>query len=181
LGAGANKLTGNNVVKPTIMAYSRINAAARLYFDCKNNHKRCEIIISGGDALKVGQSEAVVYQKELIELGVNNADIILEPNSLNTYKNAEFTSAILKKDQFDQIILITSGIHLSRSLLYFNHFGIDAKPAVSEYLMAQITIIPIGYNFAMADFALHEYLGIMRFHIYNVFGWNKEVSSPGMP
>ncbi len=181
LGAGAIKLPVTNAVNPTIMAYSRINEAAHLYLDCVKNHTKCTIIISGGDALKTGKSEAIVYRDVLLGLGINNSDIELEPRSMNTYKNAEFTSAILKKNLFNQVILVTSGIHLKRALLYFSHFGINAKPALADYLTPQFAVIPIGYNFAVTDFAIHEYLGIVRFHIYNFLGWNKDVSTAGTP
>ncbi len=181
LGAGTIKLPISNAVNPTIIAYARMNEAARLYLECVKSHNKCTIIISGGDALKMGRSEATVYRDVLIALGINSADIELEPNSLNTYKNAEFTSVILKQSQFDQVILVTSGIHLIRALLYFSHFGINAKPALADYLTAQFAIIPLGYNFAMTDFAIHEYLGIARFHSYNFLGWNAAVSSPGAP
>lgn len=181
LGAGVVKLPGTKIIHPTIMAYSRINTAAFLYFNCISSHKKCEIIISGGDALKVGESEATVYQNALTDLGVNHSDILLESNSMNTYKNAEFTSAILNKNEFDQVILVTSGIHLRRALLYFSHFGVYPKPACADYLVSRIGFLTLGYNFAMTDFAIHEYLGIARFHIYNFLGWNKEVSCAGAP
>lgn len=179
LGAGAVKLPGTNITSPSIMAYSRIQETARLYFSCVKSHNVCEIVISGGDALKMGTSEAVVYKAALLQLGVSHANIILEPNSLNTYQNAKFTSAILKKRNVDQVILVTSGIHLRRSLLYFAHFGIDVKPAMADFLTAHFSVVPIGYNFAMTDFAIHEYLGIARFHVYHFFGWNKAVNSAG--
>lgn len=179
LGAGTIKLPGVNEVKPALMAYSRINKAAQLYFDCVKSHHRCSIIISGGDALKTGESEAAIYQNALLELGVNKSNIILEPNSLNTYKNAEFTSSIVKQKHFDQVVLVTSGIHLKRALLYFSFFDIHAQPAMADYLAPRIGMMSLGYNFAMMDFAIHEYLGMARFHVYHFLGWNKEVTSPG--
>ncbi len=181
LGAGAIKLPRDHQALPTIMAYSRINEAATLYFNCMKSHHQCEIIISGGDTMRTGKSEAVIYQNVLNDLGVKSSNIILEPNSLNTYKNAEYTSSIIKKNHFDQVILITSGLHLRRALLYFSHFGIDGTPAAADYLMPQIGGMPLGYNFAITDFAIHEYMGIVRFHLYNFFGWNKGVSAPGVP
>lgn len=176
LGAGALKLPATHRWQPTIMAYSRINAAAQLYLACIKDHKQCTIIVSGGDALKVGKSEAEVYEKTLLDLGVKASDIILEANSMNTFQNAQFTSAILKKMNFDQVILVTSGIHLRRSLRYFSHFAITATPALADYLTAPITVIPIGYNFAMTDFAVHEYLGIVRNVVYSYLGWNTVVT-----
>jgi len=177
LGAGAVKLPIQNVVKPTVMAYARINEATQLYLSCIKSQNKCTIIISGGDALHTGMSEAVVYQEELRNLGINKADIKLETNSMNTYKNAELTNAILKKNQFDQVILVTSGIHLKRALLYFSHFGIEAIPARADYIASQHSIFPLGYNFAITDFAIHEYLGIARLYVYDFFGWNKTVSA----
>jgi len=174
LGAGTISLPGSNPVIPAIMAYSRITKAANLYFSCVKNKNTCTIVISGGDALKTGKSEAIVYRDMLSNLGIRTSDIILEPNSMNTYKNAEFTSSILKRNKFDKVILVTSAIHLKRALLYFSHFGIYPEPAFADYLTSEMSILPLGYNFAMTDFAIHEYLGIMRFHIYNFLRLNKQ-------
>lgn len=179
LGAGAVKIPEENTAKPTILAYSRIVETARLYNLCKNSNNTCKIIISGGDALSTGQSEAEVYQNTLNAIGIKNTDIILESHSMNTYKNAEFTSAILKEKHFDNVLLVTSGIHMKRALLYFSQFGINPIPSVSDTIPAKIFIIPIGYNFAITDFVIHEYMGIARFHLYNYLGWNNHSAAPG--
>jgi len=179
LGAGSVMLPKINILKPTVLAYSRINETAKLYLSCKKTGNECNIIISGGDASKTGKPEAIIYQQELLDLGVKNSDVILEQYSMNTYKNAEFTSAILKSKSFDKIFLVTSALHMKRALMYFSHFGINPIPAVADYIAPIILVIPIGYNFAISDFIMHEYVGIMRFHIYNYFGWNVKTSSPG--
>jgi hypothetical protein len=38
-----------------------------------------------------------------------------------------------------------------------------------------------GYNFAIADLAVHEYAGILRYYIYNLLGWNPRVSRSASP
>ncbi len=181
LGAGAVDIPHSNNVKPTIMAYSRIFEAARLYNSCKKNSNACTIIISGGDALSKGKSEAEVYQNELNNIGINNSDIILEPRSINTYQNAEFTSTIINSKHFDNIILDTSGIHMKRSLLYFSHFGISATPAIADYIEPKMFTDTLGFNFAISDFAAHEYAGIMRYYIYNSLGLNNQQTKQGSP
>jgi len=173
LGAGTSKLPITDAIYPTIIAYSRINETAHLYRACIKEHRKCTVIISGGDALKQGQSEAMVYRNVLLDLGVSDANITLEPDSMNTFQNAQFTSTLLKNHPFDQVILVTAGIHLTRALSYFSYFGINAIPAMADYLAAQYSILPLGYNLAMMDFAMHEYIGMAQFHIYNFFGWNK--------
>lgn len=177
LGAGTIKLPekdkyNEDIVQPSILAYSRINETVRLYLDCRKSGHVCTILISGGDTHHSGHSEAAVYQKILYTLGIDRAHIILEPNSLNTYKNAEFSSTLLKQQHFDQIILVTSGIHMRRTLLYFSYFGIHAQPAPSDYIASTYSMLPSGYNFVMTDFAIHEYLGLVRLYIYNFLGWN---------
>lgn len=173
LGAGTVKISSTDSVIPSFMSYSRILKTAELYLECKKTRQQCKVVLSGGDAFRTGVPEAVNYSETLSKLGVNQNDMLLEKNSLNTYQNAEFTSHILKEKQFDQIFLVTSGIHLKRALLYFSHFDIYPEPIIADYINARFTILPIAYNFTMTDFVLHEYIGIWRFYIYNFLGWNK--------
>ncbi len=181
LGAGIAKVPGTDIVRPSLMAYSRIFEGLRLYYVCKSYGHQCTLILSGGDAQSVGTSEALVYKKELFKFNIQESDIQIEPQSLNTYKNAEFTSAYLKKQNFENVFLVTSGIHMKRALLYFLHFGIKMVPMSSDYVVAYPSFFPLGYNFAITDFALHEYIGILRYHIYNWFGWNAKASVAGYP
>lgn len=172
LGAGTIKNPNDQQVTPTVIAYSRIYEAARLYTSCKKTNNHCFILVSGGDALKTGIPEAIVYQDALVSLGIDPADIQVEAKSMNTYKNAEYTSKLIKQQTINEIILVTSAIHMKRSLLYFSQFGIHAEPAPADYLSACISVIPQSYNFLMMDFAVHEITGILRLYVYNFLGWN---------
>jgi uncharacterized SAM-binding protein YcdF (DUF218 family) len=181
LGTGTVKLPLVNTVQPTVLAYSRIVEASRLYRACKKAKHACTIIISGADALSTGIAEAIVYRATLLSIGIDTADIVLEPHSMNTYKNAEFTSPMLKLGHFDQVVLVTSGIHMKRALLYFSHFNIKPIPMPADYIAPLTSVIPLAYNFLITDYAIHEFIGIARFHIYNYMGWNKHSGSPGDP
>jgi uncharacterized SAM-binding protein YcdF (DUF218 family) len=171
LGAGNISVPQSIIIKPNIFGYARIYEAARLYFLCKKTNNKCIIITSGGDVARLKKSEAEIYQENLISLGIKKDDIILESQSMNSYKNAELCSAIIKTKEFDRIILVTSNLHMKRSLLYFNNFGIEAKAVIADYSAPTISLMPNGYNFAITDFIIHEYIGITRLHIYNFFGW----------
>jgi uncharacterized SAM-binding protein YcdF (DUF218 family) len=173
LGAGNTKVPGkDDIIKANVMSYSRIHEAARLYLSCKKSHNVCTLILSGGDPSATGTSQAAVYRHHLLDLGVNNSDIQLEPRSRNTYENSKFTSAVLHQKFYDRVFLVTSGIHQKRSLLYFSRFGISATPAPADYTAPWLSLVPVGYNFAVTDFAIHEYIGIIKFHVYNFLGWN---------
>ncbi len=174
LGAGAQKIRNN--AEPAFFSYGRILEVTRQYYNCQSNGKNCKIILSGGGSFKNKVSEAEVYKKVLTELGVDANDIILESKSMNTWQNALFTNKILKSNSFDNIILLSSGFHMLRSELYFAHFGIKAIPVRADYIKAQLTFIPTWYNFALTDIALHEYIGYIRYFIYNFMGWNSDKS-----
>ena len=172
LGDGTVRLPGRSIVTPSALAYSRILEAVRLYSLAKKSNHQCNVLISGGDASGTGMTEADVYRAEMVQLGVVDSDILLERRSMNTFQNAEFTSSILREQQFDKLFLITSGLHLRRALLYFGYFSIYPTPCAADYVVPPISILPTGYNFAIADLAAHEFIGILRYYVYNLLGWN---------
>ncbi|WP_321939228.1 YdcF family protein [Paraburkholderia sp. J8-2] len=172
LGAGTQKIPRAGVVEPGIFSYSRIVEAAALYRDCRMTGADCKVIVSGGDPRHNGESEASVYRAALLRLGVKSADVLSEPDSMNTWQNAQFTRALLQRYQPDEILLVSSAIHLKRSTLYFSHFGVDAIPVRADYLRAVLSPLPLSYNFVLADIALHEYAGIARYTLYNMLGLN---------
>jgi len=172
LGAGEVKSTWMPIPYPSIISYSRIYEAARLYRLCKKSGNVCTILLSGGDVSHTGRSEAELMQHHLTDLGIENTDMIVESKSLNTFQNARYSSLLLKSGKYDQMFLVTSALHMRRALLYFSHFGIISTPTPADYLDTIRMGIPTGYNFAMADLVLHEYIGILRYNIYNFLGWN---------
>ena len=181
LGDGTARLPRQSIVRPSILAYSRILETIRLYDFAKQSGHQCTILISGGDASGTGVTEADDYRAEMLQLGVADTDILLERRSLNTFQNAEFTEAILREQQFDKSFLVTSGLHLPRALLYFGYFRIYPTPCAADYIVPQMSILPIGYNLTIADLAAHEYIGIVRYYIYNFLGWNPTVSPSASP
>jgi uncharacterized SAM-binding protein YcdF (DUF218 family) len=179
LGDGTARLPGQSIVRPSILAFSRILEAVRLYILAKKSDHQCIILISGGSG--TGIAEADDYRAEMVQLGVADSDILLERRSMNTFQNAEFTEAILREQRFEKLFLVTSGLHLPRALLYFSHFSIYPTPCAADYIVPSVSILPTGYNFAIADLAAHEYIGMLRYYVYNFLGWNPPVSRSASP
>ena len=177
LGAGTQKLQSG--IEPTFFSYGRISETARLYNDCVQNFTECNVIVSGGDTLKNGESEAEVYKSYLLDLGVVAKDIIEDSKSMNTWQNAQFTSDLIKTKSYNSVVLVTSGLHLQRSELYFSHFGVNTIPVRADYMGAKLSMIPLWYNFAVMDVAIHEWLGFYRYYFYNNMGWNPQGFNPG--
>jgi uncharacterized SAM-binding protein YcdF (DUF218 family) len=161
------------------IVYGRIVKTLVLYLQCKRNGKVCIVIVSGGDPHKLGVSEAKVYGAVLVKAGVDPADLVMEGRSLNTWQNAQFCAAWLNDHPQDQVILVTSGLHLRRSILYFAHFGVHAVPEPGDYVGAALAPLPLSFNFVLMDLALHEYAGLVRYHVYEMLGWNIKAERPG--
>ncbi|CAJ0790611.1 hypothetical protein LMG7141_02391 [Ralstonia condita] len=177
LGAGTFRV--GQTVEPSLFSYPRMVQAAKLYEACRKSDNDCKIFVSGGDARHHGAPEATVYARDLIALGVDRTDVLLEPESMNTWQNAQFSRALLAQYGPDRTVLVSSAIHLRRSLLYFAHFGMTPIPVRADDLQATVSPLPLAYNFALTDFALHEWIGIARYHVYNALGWNPARLQPG--
>jgi uncharacterized SAM-binding protein YcdF (DUF218 family) len=177
LGAGAQR-TEHGVELP-IFSYGRLTRAFELYRDCKSHAVECHIISSGGDARRYGKSEADLYQAALLRLGAADSDLINESRSLNTWQNAQFTAQILQQHPAGTVVLVTSGLHSKRSAQYFSHFGVRTQPIRGDYAMPAVGLLPNAYNLLLMDLALHEYLGVLRYHVYNFLGWNIKAANPG--
>jgi uncharacterized SAM-binding protein YcdF (DUF218 family) len=147
-----------------LLAASRVEEGARLYFSCKKaKAKVCKMILTGGDPWQTGTSEAEAMAQDFKNLGVDEADVSIETRSQSTWENAKFVKPMWEVGEFQQTVLVTSGTHLSRALMYFNYFGIQAQGAPSDHLVAPITVLPVAANFAFFDFVIHEYLGVLRY------------------
>jgi len=153
------------------LAYGRVVSSAEAYRNCRRAGGECKVIMTGGESTQ-GFSEARIYATQMIALGVEQADLILEEQSRSTWENAKFTKAIVETGRFDQTYLVTSGVHMRLALLYFGHFGVRPVPIRTDYLMPWPTFVPMAYNFATADLALSEYRGLLRYRFYNAMGWN---------
>lgn len=178
LGGGVQRVPGAAGVEVPLFAYGRVAKGLELYLQCKRAGKACALVVSGGDPVEIGVSEAKVYGDALLKWGVDPSDLVLEGRSLNTWQNAQYCAAWLDEHPEDQVVLVTSGFHLRRAVLYFEHFGVRALPVRSDFESAQVRPWPQAQNFLLMDLVLHEFAGLWRTRIYNVLGWNVAAKAP---
>ncbi len=181
LGAGNLRATETSPVEPAWFANGRILRAFALYRDCKAAGRACVVLISGGDANHLGRSEAEAYGASLLKLGVAPDDLMLEPRSMNTWQNAQFSAPKLREYGAQQVLLVSSAIHLRRAMLYFAHFDIHPLPVRGDYAEVVWSVLPQAWNLALTDFALHEDIGVLRYRLYEAMGWNADAVKPGSP
>lgn len=158
LGAGVNT---SKTLEPGLAAYDRILKTAEVYY--KSPQK---IIISGGytNTKSKDESEAQIYSKELLALGIKKEDLILEEKSKNTYQNAKFVKNIILNNT-KQVCLITDALHLRRSKIYFDSFGISSTALASSKPSTDLKLLPSSYNIYTTQRIIHEYLGLIKAYI----------------
>jgi len=175
LGAGIDHDAQGS--RPGLAGYSRLLAAAQRYHECERARENCRVLASGGITAAGGAAEADVYARELMALGVPTEHIVRERTSANTWQNARNSSAIIGHHS-SRVVLVTSGLHLTRSLTYFRHFGIAAEGLPSDRLRATRGWLPSTFNLLLVEVMLHERIGVLRYHLYNRMGWNDAPIEP---
>ncbi|HOK51366.1 MAG TPA: YdcF family protein [Bacteroidales bacterium] len=112
-----NPATGKLIVERSI---DRILQAVILY----KAGKVKKIIITGGSGKLLNQSikEATDIKNFCIQLGIPSEDILTETESRNTYENAKFTKKLFSF-KTEKVLLITSAIHMRRSMAIFKKAG----------------------------------------------------------
>ncbi len=111
----------------------RINHTIELY---KKGYIR-KILISGGSGsiLKPELKEAPKLKEYAVNSGVPAEDILIEPNSRNTYENASLSKSFLQEYGFADgtILLITSAFHMRRASACFEKQGLSFVPFSTGY------------------------------------------------
>lgn len=155
----------------------RILQAARLY----QQGKAPKLLLSGGRIgwAGAGNSEAADMAELLKLMGVPNSAILQEPNSLNTRQNAIYSQKILAEQGLERILLVTSAMHMPRSLAIFRKLGLDVVPAPTDFLVARgdrdaspqarlLGLLPQAENLRDTTRAIKEYIGWV---VYRLRGW----------
>jgi uncharacterized SAM-binding protein YcdF (DUF218 family) len=176
LGEGSTLDARTNERIPNWIAGSRICTAAALHRAAIGSGSVSRIIIAGDGTRSNPSVSPNSYSRALIGLGVLASDLTEENEGVNTYQHAKYVSQVMRAHGAESAYLVTSALHMKRALLYFSAFGLRLDPFPSDYVNVPIVPVPVGYNFAVADIALHQYIGIARFCMYQAFGLNKRPS-----
>jgi uncharacterized SAM-binding protein YcdF (DUF218 family) len=147
--------------------------------------KKAPIVIVSGGRIEWrggGDPESEDLSKILESMGVPRSAILQDPGSYNTYENAVNVQQILQAHHLQKILLVTSAMHMPRSLAIFRHLGINAIAAPTDYRVSQLDLdepnrqtesvilgfLPEENRFLYTTQAIKEYIGLV---IYKLRGW----------
>lgn len=119
----------------------------------------------------VGNPDGMV--RYLNELGVASEDIILEKYANNTRENVTFTKELLGDSlHADNALLITSAVHMKRSLSAFDREGLNLDCYLADTWPDRNgkseSFVPSLNTLAQWQELLHEWIGYV---VYKLRGW----------
>lgn len=163
-------------------AGDRVLYAAKLYQD----GVAPKLILSGGNIDFIGSRTTTPAEDmaEILDLiGIPREAMWLQSQSQNTYEDALYSAKILREEGIEKIILVTSAMHMPRSVALFQQQGLEVIPAPVDYSITQyswddlwtfrfpeilIDILPTAGNLSTTTAVMKEYIGRV---VYHLRGW----------
>ncbi|MEX1003477.1 MAG: YdcF family protein [Crocinitomicaceae bacterium] len=133
-----------------------------------------KLLLSGnnGFLLEDELNEALQFKEVLVQNGISEEDILVESKSKNTWQNAVESKKIIDKHpEIKSILLITSALHMPRSVACFKKAGFKNFHTFSTdhftgeeraYSFDQI-IIPNGSTLSDWERLIHEWIGYVAY------------------
>lgn len=145
---------------PTVNACTleRLRYGAKLF-----DRTGLPILVSGGDTLGMGISEAKAM-KEVLEEDFLTPVRWVEDRSRDTLENARFSYEILRKAGQTKIYLITHAWHMRQAGEAFRRFGFEVIPAPTVFARPKrpggYSLLPTATGFKESYIALKEVIGL---------------------
>jgi uncharacterized SAM-binding protein YcdF (DUF218 family) len=172
-------LCGGEVPKMPPRLYNEINDAGdRILYAARllRQDAAPRLIITGGSLQFLRQTDntqAEAAFRIIADAGIaDTSRIILEMKSQNTYENGVFTKRMLDSLKIPPvIILVTSALHMPRSVAVFKKLGCTVYPAPTDYLADRpfrftlFSLFPNVGALSASTGALHEIYGMIAYKL----------------
>ncbi len=167
LGGGENGLLSAHWNSPQLnQAAERVVTAAAL----ARRQTTAQVLFTGGSPRLTEQQAKGAYaaQTVLTELGVPQAQLLLEPEARNTFENAAFSLQIVPNAPKERWLLITSAFHMPRAIGVFCQLDWPILPYAVDYrsgpFTARIVWAP-GDHLDTFNTAIREWVGLVAYRL----------------
>jgi len=122
-------------------------------------------LILSGPGGKSGFTQAEVLLRTALIIGVEEKNVSFLDNPKNT--NGEAVEYIEKFGKEDQLIVVSSAIHMPRIMMIFQRAGLDPIPAPTNNILkygskkSPWRWVPGAENVKMMEAAVHEWVGLV--------------------
>ncbi|MBN8891740.1 MAG: hypothetical protein BGP12_22575 [Rhodospirillales bacterium 70-18] len=141
------------------LTLERMRAGARLA-----RAQGLPVLVSGG-VVRRGHESLAAMMARVLSRDFDTPTRWVEDRSLDTWQNAQFSAALLRRDGISSVYLVSHGWHLRRAIIAFRHFGIAVTPAPvriapwpEDWLEA---LIPEAGAWQRSYWAMHEWIGCL--------------------
>ena len=135
--------------------------------------KRCEkpVLVTGGRVFGDESVSEAEVMAQALESEFNVPVRWQESRSRTTQENAVYTSQRLKQDGVESVVLVTSALHMPRSVQSFQSRGLEVIAAPTGISSKPIGLgvpfdwLPNAGALLVSRQALHEYMGILVYRV----------------
>jgi uncharacterized SAM-binding protein YcdF (DUF218 family) len=138
----------------------RVLEAVMIYHQVADNLKKPKIIFTGYSGFNNKKTYAQMAANFAKKLQVNPNDIIISGTEKDTDDEAKTIKKIVKNHQ---VILVTSAMHMPRSVDLFKKYDINTIPAPTDFKTDNRGVFsrPNFLTLQQSNLAIHEYVGIL--------------------
>ena len=134
------------------------------------------IVYTGGTGALIPQKvkEGSILRDIATQMGVERSRILIDDASRNTWENATETRKLLPDTPDNEMLLVTSAFHMTRSLACFRKVKMNPVPYAVDFRghhgpFNPLFWIPQVENLATSSQAIREYIGLIT---YRISGYN---------
>ncbi len=146
--------------------FRRLEEAWRLY-----RIQAKPIVISGGhvNPFTPDRDENKIARDYLIGWGVPTVDVLGEDQSRDTFESAVNVARLLREKGWKRYLLVTSAVHMPRSMLAFASRTPEPIPAPGDFTVGKrdltvLDIFPTEHAARGVVASVHEYLGLVNYY-----------------
>ena len=149
------------------------DAAERIlgFADLVRRHPEAKAVFTGGSGRLLGQEykEDATARAALAQAGIPEDRVIYEAQSRNTWENAVLSKELVKPAPGERWVLVTSAMHMPRSVGIFRAVGWEVIPYPVDYRTRTgakpYLRFEFGQNLVILDDAVREWIGLTAYRL----------------
>ncbi|MGJ0392587.1 MAG: YdcF family protein [Methylocystis sp.] len=138
----------------------------------KREYPAARLVFTGGTSALRGSpyTEAETVRKFWREVGLDRGDVLYEDKSRNTFENAVFTRDLVQPKPGERWLLVTSAMHMPRSIGIFRKAGFPVIAYPVDYrTTGEIQFVGMprhaSRSLSLLEFAAHEWVGLLAYRL----------------
>lgn len=131
-------------------------------------HPQAKILISGGDGSLTGgyEDDGAIARRMFAGFGIQADRLITDPQSRNTFENAQNSALLIRQNGLGNCLMITSAFHMPRAVGMMRKAGVSITPWPVDYRTDGETGFHLDFTEPMrlaerSSTAWREWLGLL--------------------